>query len=137
MQKNAAAKTQGSGPSSSGTSVVSDTSSILSGSVSSAAAKAPLKVSKTIVRDRCIVFWTPVMLWPAGFAKAHKKQTIEYKSDSCLHNGKYPLIARSLVGGIIIDLHTTEVESQVAQLLDVQELASDEELCFFIDSLAD
>ena len=77
------------------------------------------------------------MVWPTGFVKAHKKQTIEYKSDSCLHNGKYPLIARSLVGGIIIDLHTTEVESQVAQLLDVQELATDEELCFFIDSLAD
>ena len=92
-------------------SVVSDTSSLLSGSVSSAAAKAPLKVSKTIVRDRSIVFWTPVMVWPAGFLKAHKKETIEYKSDSCLHNGKYPLISKNLVGGIIIDLHTTDVES--------------------------
>ncbi len=51
------------------------------------------------------------MVWPTGFVKAHKKQTIEYKSDSCLHNGKYPLIAQNLVGGIIIDLHTTEVES--------------------------
>jgi hypothetical protein len=74
----------------------SDTSSLLSGSVSSAAAKAPLKVSKTIVRERSIVFWTPVMVWPTGFLKAHKK---------------YPLIASNLIGGIIIDLHTTDVES--------------------------
>jgi hypothetical protein len=111
IRSNVTAKAEGSVLSSSGTSVVSDTSSLLSGSVSSAAAKAPLKVSKTIVRDRSIVFWTPVMVWPTGFAKAHKKQTIEYKSDSCLHNGKYPLIAQNLVGGIIIDLNTTEVES--------------------------
>ena len=104
--------------------------------MSSAAAKAPLKVSKTIVRDRSIVFWTPVMLWPAGFAKAHKKQTIEYKSDSCLHNGKYPLIASHLVGGIIIDLHTTDVESQVAELLDVKDRASDAELCIYLENLA-
>ena len=117
-------------------SVVSETSSLLSGSVSSAAAKAPLKVSKTIVRDRSIVFWTPVMLWPTGFIKTHKKETIEYKSDSCMHDGKYPLIASSLVGGIVIDLRTTEVESQVAQLLDVNERASDEELCLYLENLA-
>jgi hypothetical protein len=76
------------------------------------------------------------MVWPTGFLKAHKKQTIEYKSDSCLHNGKYPLIAPSLVGGIVIDLRTTDVESQVAQLLDVRERASDEELCVYIENLA-
>ena len=122
--------------SSNGQSVASDTSSLLSGSVSSAAARAPLKVSKTIVRDRSIVFWTPVMLWPLGFVKPHKKQTIEYKSDSCLHNGKYPVIAPSLVGGIMIDLRTTDVESQVAQLLDVRERASDDELCTYIENLA-
>ena len=40
-------------------SVISETSSMLVGSVSSAAAKAPLKESKTIVKDRSIVFWTP------------------------------------------------------------------------------
>ena len=119
-----------------GTSVVSDTSSLLAGSVASAAAKAPLKASKTIVRDRSIVFWTPVMLWPTGFVKTHKKETIEYKSDSCMHDGKYPLIASSLVGGIVIDLRTTEVESQVAQLLDVNERASDEELCLYLENLA-
>jgi hypothetical protein len=104
--------------------------------VASAAAKAPLKASKTIVRGRSIVFWTPVMLWPTGFIKTHKKETIEYKSDSCMHDGKYPLIASSLVGGIVIDLRTTEVESQVAQLLDVNERASDEELCLYLENLA-
>jgi hypothetical protein len=124
------------GGSNSGISAVSETSSLLSGSVSSAAAKVPLKVSKTIVRDRSIVFWTPVMVWPTGFIKAHKKMTIEYKSDSCLHNGKYPLIAPGLVGGIVIDLRVTDVESQVAQLLDVRERASDEQLCAYIDNLA-
>ena len=117
-------------------SVVSETSSLLSGTVSSAAAKAPLKVSKTIVRDRSIVFWTPVMVWPLGFVKSHKKQTVEYKSDSCLHNGKYPLIASNLVGGVIIDLQTTDVERQVAQLLDVSERNTDDELCTYLDNLA-
>ncbi len=126
----------GSVPSSDSASVVSQTSSLLSGSVSSAAAKAPLKVSKTVVRDRSIVFWTPVMLWPAGFIKAHKKETIEYKSDSCLHNSKYPLINANLVGGIIIDLPTTEVEGQIVQLLDVSQRANDEELCLYLDNLA-
>ena len=77
-------------------SVISETSSMLVGSVSSAAAKAPLKESKTIVKDRSIVFWTPVMIWPTGFFKSHKKQTIEYKSDSCLHNGKKPYLPNSL-----------------------------------------
>ena len=57
---------------------VSESSSLLSGSVSQAASQAPLKVSKTIVRDRSIVFWTPVMIWPTGFIKVHKKETIEY-----------------------------------------------------------
>ena len=134
---NAAVAEQLSSSSSKGTSVVSETSSLLAGSVASAAAKAPLKASKTIVRDRSIVFWTPVMLWPTGFIKTHKKETIEYKSDSCMHDGRYPLIASNLVGGIVIDLRTTEVESQVAQLLDVNERASDEELCVYIESLAD
>ena len=116
---NAAVPKGGSLSSSSSASVVSETSSLLSGSVSSAAAKAPLKVSKTVVRDRSIVFWTPVMIWPTGFVKAHKKQTIEYKSDSCLHNAKYPVVTANLVCGIIIDLPTTEVERQISQLLDV------------------
>ena len=53
-----------------------------------------------------------------------------------MHDGKYPLIASSLVGGIVIDLRTTEVESQVAQLLDVNERASDEELCLYLENLA-
>ena len=77
-------------------SVISETSSLLSGSVSSAAAKAPLKESQAVVRQRSIVFWTPVMVWPTGFFKSHKKETIEYKSDSCLHNGKYPYLSVKL-----------------------------------------
>ena len=118
-------------------SVVSETSSLLAGSVSSAAAKAPLKVSKTIVRERSIIFWTPVMIWPTGFLKAHKKQTIEYQSDSRLHNGKYPLVAPRLVGGIVIDLPTTDVEKKVTELLEVGERASDDELSLYLDGLAD
>jgi hypothetical protein len=55
---------------------VSDASSLLVGSVASAAAKAPLKISKVIVRERKIVFWTPVMVWPGGFTKVHKKETV-------------------------------------------------------------
>ena len=77
--------------------------------MASAAAKAPLKASKVIVRDRKIIFWTPVMIWPAGFAKAHKKETVEYRSDECLHNGKMPYIAVGQTGGIIIDLATTDI----------------------------
>jgi len=134
---NATSSDQGSVSSIKSRSVVSETSSLLAGSVSSAAAKAPLKVSKTIVRDRSIVFWTPVMVWPTGFLRAHKRQTIEYQSDSRLHNGKYPLIAPRLVGGIVIDLPTTDVERKVAELLEVGERASDAELSQYLDSLAD
>lgn len=72
--------------------MISETSSLLSGSISSAAAKVPLKVSKAVARDRKIIFWTPVMVWPSGFIKAHKKETVEYRSDECLHNGKVPYI---------------------------------------------
>ena len=57
-------------------SVISETSSLLVGSVASAASKAPLKPSKVVIRDRKIIFWTPVMLWPAGFAKVHKKEVV-------------------------------------------------------------
>ena len=91
---NDAGKNCSSASSSCSISVFSDKSSLLSGSVSSAAANVPLKVSNTVVREKSIVFWTPVMLWPSGFTKVHKKQTIEYKSDSCLHNAKYPLISK-------------------------------------------
>ena len=56
------------------------------------------------------MFWTPVMVWPQGFFKPHKKETVEYKSDSCLHNGKYPYLSVKLQGGIIIDLNTTDIE---------------------------
>ena len=98
-------------PQSSNLSVISETSSLLSGSIASAAAKAPLKASKVTVRDRKIVFWTPVMVWPAGFAKVHKKETVQYRSDECLHSGKMPYLAVRLTGGIIIDLATTDIES--------------------------
>lgn len=62
-------------------SVISEPSNILEGSVSSAASKIPLKESKAVVRDRKIIFWTPVMIWPTGFIKTHRKETMEYKSD--------------------------------------------------------
>jgi hypothetical protein len=114
-------------------SVISETSSLLSGSVSSAAARAPLKVSKTVVRDRKIVFWTPVMIWPSGFIRTHKKETIEYRSDECLHNGKVPYMPVRMQGGVIIDLRTTEIESQIAQLLETSELVDDVDLCSFLD----
>ena len=117
-------------------SVISETSSLLVGSVSSAAAKAPLKENKTVVRDRSIVFWTPVMVWPTGFFKAHKKQTIEYKSDSCFHNGKKPYLPNTIQGGIIIDLKTTDIENQIAQLLEIDERVPDSELCLYLESLA-
>lgn len=74
----------------------------------------PLRESKTILRARKLVFWTPVMVWPAGFLKSYKKQTMEYQSDGCLHNGKYPLVAGNLTGGIIINLPTTDVEKAVS-----------------------
>ena len=85
---------------------------MLVGSVSSAAAKALLKESKTVVKDKSIVFWTPVMIWPTNFFKSHKKQTIEYKSDSCLHNGKKPYLPNSLQDDIIIDLKTTDIRAK-------------------------
>ena len=84
---------------------------MLMGSVASAAAKVPLKTSKAAVRDRKIIFWTPVMVWPAGFAKVHKKETIEYRSDECLNNGKTPYLSVDLQGGVIVDLATTDIES--------------------------
>lgn len=48
-------------------SVISETNSLLTGSVASAASRISLKESKAQVRDRKIVFWTPVMIWPSGF----------------------------------------------------------------------
>jgi hypothetical protein len=49
-----------------------------------------------------------------------------------LHNGKLPYLAVSLQGGIIIDLATTEIESQVSSLLEVRELTPDDELRTFL-----
>ena len=77
------------------------------------------------------------MVWPTGFFKIHKKETIEYKSDSCLHNGKYPYLSVKLQGGVIIDLKTTGVEEQVASLLQVDERDPDSELCEFLQQKAD
>ena len=76
------------------------------------------------------------MVWPTGFFKAHKKQTIEYKSDSCLHNGKKPYLPNTIQGGIIIDLKTTDIENQIAQLLEIDERVPDSELCLYLESLA-
>jgi len=53
-----------------------------------------------------------------------------------MHNGKYPLIGRNLIGGIIIDLPTKEVESEVTQLLDIHQRKTDEELCIYLENLA-
>jgi hypothetical protein len=36
-------------------------------------------------------------------------------------------------GGVIIDLRTTEIESQIAQLLETSELVDDVDLCSFLD----
>jgi hypothetical protein len=51
------------------------------------------------------------MLWPAGFAKVHKKEVVQYRSDQCLHNGKTPYLAVSLQGGVIVDLGTTDIHA--------------------------
>ncbi len=74
------------------------------------------------------------MLWPQGFAKVHKKEVVQYRSDQSLHNGKTPYLAVSLPGGVIIDLATTEIQTQIEQLLEVNELQTDEELQDFLAS---
>jgi len=51
------------------------------------------------------------MVWPAGFLKTHKKETVEYRSDECLHKGKVPHLPAGLHGGIIIDLATSDIEN--------------------------
>ncbi len=84
--------------------MISETNSLLTGSIASAASRISLKESKATVRDRKIIFWTPVMVWPTGFIKQHKKETLEYRSDECLHNRKYPYIPVKLQGGVIVDL---------------------------------
>jgi len=84
---------------------------MLEGSVASAAAKAPLKTSKVTVRDRKLIFWTPVMMWPSGFTRVHKRTVMQYRSDECLNSGKMPYIPHKLAGGIIIDLATAHVGS--------------------------
>ena len=91
-------------------SVISETNSLLTGSIASAASRIGLKESKAAVRDRKIVFWTPVMVWPTGFIQRHKKETKEYRSDECLHNGRAPYLSVKLQGGVIIDLQTTAIE---------------------------
>jgi len=91
-------------------SVISETGSLLTGSVASAASRASLKQSKAKVRDRKIIFWTPVMVWPSGFVKAHTKETVQYRSDESLHNGKHPYLPVKLQGGVIIDLQTAAIE---------------------------
>ena len=45
-----------------------------------------------------------------------------------------PYIAVKLSGGIIIDLATSEIESQVNQLLEIGELTADLDLRTFLDS---
>lgn len=83
----------------------------MSSSVASAAAKAALKVSKAgKVKERRVIFWTPVMIWPAGFTRCHKKEVVCYRSDESLHNGKVPYLPVGLTGGVIIDLGTEEIE---------------------------
>ncbi len=73
------------------------------------------------------------MVWPSGFIKTHKKETVEYRSDECLHNGKVPYIPIKMQGGVIIDLRTTEIESQISQLLETNELTEDSDLCLYLD----
>ena len=50
------------------------------------------------------------MVWPTGFIQRHKKETKEYRSDECLHNGSSPYLSVKLQGGVIIDLRTTAIE---------------------------
>ena len=95
-------------------SVISETNSLLTGSIASAASRIVLKESKAVVRDRKIVFWTPVMIWPSGFVMRHKKETVEYRSDESLHNKNYPYLSVKLQGGVIIDLHTSAIEPQIS-----------------------
>jgi len=79
--------------------------------LASAAAKAPLKASRAaVVKEKKIIFWTPVMVWPAGFTRVHKKETVHYRTDESLHNGKVPYLAVGLSGGVIIDLAADDVE---------------------------
>ncbi len=66
------------------------------------------------------------MIWPSGFVRTHKKETLEYQSDQSLHNGKHPYLPVKIQGGVIIDLQTTAIETQVSQLLDIDELKPDE-----------
>ena len=73
------------------------------------------------------------MVWPTGFVKSHKKETVEYRSDELLHNGKVPYLPAKLQGGVIIDLGTSEIRTQVSQLLQIDELVPDYDLCHYLD----
>ena len=48
-----------------------------------------------------------------------------------------PYIAVKLTGGIIIDLATSDIENQVAQLLEIQELTPDQDLRDFLNTRID
>ncbi len=65
------------------------------------------------------------MVWPTGFMKVHKKEVKEYWSDGCLHRNVWPKLPETLSGGIIIDLHKSNIEEQIRSLLQVEVLSSD------------
>lgn len=73
------------------------------------------------------------MIWPTGFTKFYQKETIQYRSDQCLHDRKLPYIAVKLVGGIIVDLSTTDVFRQVSKLLDIEKMEDDEQLVHYLE----
>ena len=52
--------------------------SLLEGSVVLSASLNEIKESALKDRDRKIIMWTPVLLWPTGFPKIHKKETKVY-----------------------------------------------------------
>jgi hypothetical protein len=90
------------------------------------------KINKGNEKLKVVNLWTKVII--NNQQPLHIKPTkLEYKSNSCINKGRLPKIVHQLIGGMIMELPTEDIEDTIKDLIEFENLPKDSELIHFLE----
>ena len=94
-----------------------------------------IKQSKTLISERKVVQWTPVVIGHR-FPVTVSKIKVEYKTGDFLNTRSIPKVVSELEGGLIIKMPLIAIEEELKNAaMQLQFLQSDDELVLYLEDL--
>lgn len=92
-----------------------------------------IRQSSTIVRERKVTCWTPVMIGNSNFPTVVNKVVHSYKTGDMLHSKEYLKVSPNLYGGVILDLPQFNIQEYLERRLAAVHLQEDEYLSAYLE----